>query len=354
MNRGKAAATESSGPTREFMKWTEDMDARLLHSMIEESRIGNRIDGSWTSQAYSNIVDHLHSSGNCQMASSSTKRPRKSRKGKESLNEAEDAAHVTPSVQDQLDQRRFFTNSHQMENYASDFYTRSIVGPKIMNFESFAGSGEVNKRRIRLKPADWLNVAKMKYDGQKLCFSNIPDDFPYDWEMALATMVLKNNIAINWPHHIMNHMLKCKASDTPLPYGVLITQIMQYCGVHVDADANTDIATRHHFSITSLKRLNIVNVNGVWQHDIDDDEEVEQPDHQDNLVQPPPPLSNPNMMTQMWEGVQDLQHRMQGMEQMQVRVECIEDNLANLSLDMNRQFAHLNQNVNLILQNLDH
>ncbi|KAG2380369.1 WRKY transcription factor 4 WRKY DNA-binding protein [Vigna angularis] len=39
MNRGKAAAIEFSGPTREFMKWTEDMDARLLHSMIEESRI---------------------------------------------------------------------------------------------------------------------------------------------------------------------------------------------------------------------------------------------------------------------------------------------------------------------------
>ncbi|KOM45650.1 hypothetical protein LR48_Vigan06g095600 [Vigna angularis] len=63
MNRGKAAAIESSGLTREFMKWTEDMDARLLHSMIEESRIDNRVDGSWTSQAYSNIVNHLHSSG---------------------------------------------------------------------------------------------------------------------------------------------------------------------------------------------------------------------------------------------------------------------------------------------------
>ncbi|KOM42225.1 hypothetical protein LR48_Vigan04g242300 [Vigna angularis] len=44
------------------MKWTEDMDTHLLHSMIEESRIGNRVDGSWTSQAYSNIVDRFHSS----------------------------------------------------------------------------------------------------------------------------------------------------------------------------------------------------------------------------------------------------------------------------------------------------
>ena len=70
-------------------------------------------------------------------------------------------------------------------------------------------------------------------------------------------------------------------------------------------------------------------------------------------MQPPPEYSNPNMMNQIWEGVQDLQQRMQGMEQMQGRVQRIEDNLANLSLDMNRQFAHLNQNVNLILHNLD-
>ncbi|KOM51957.1 hypothetical protein LR48_Vigan09g061600 [Vigna angularis] len=63
MNRGKGVAIHSSGLTREFIKWTEDMDAHLLHTMIEESRLGNRVDGSWTSEAYSNIVDHLHSFG---------------------------------------------------------------------------------------------------------------------------------------------------------------------------------------------------------------------------------------------------------------------------------------------------
>ncbi|KAG2400087.1 uncharacterized protein HKW66_Vig0100590 [Vigna angularis] len=381
------------------------------------------------------------------MASSSSKRSRKSRKGKETLTESEDPAHIRPSLAEQLDQRRFFTHRQQMENYASDFYTRNIVAPKIMNFESFAGSGlffqhnlihqgvvefltlqapfypdlikvfysnlnisgngylisEVHKRRIKFKPADWLNIVNMKYEGQKLSYSTIPDDFPYDREMTLATMVrpemqgqrvrtvgslnindrllhyvivhmlsprpanfarvlyedifmiwlLKNNIPINWPHHIMQHMLKCKASDAPLPYGVLITQIMQYCGVHVDDDVSTHIGTRHHFSINSLKRLNIVKVNGVWQHDVGDDEEEEQPQHDANPVQPPPDQSNPNMITQIWEGVQDLQHRMQGMEQMQGRVQRIEDNLANLSLDMNRQFAQLNQNVNLILHHLD-
>ncbi|KOM39609.1 hypothetical protein LR48_Vigan03g299100 [Vigna angularis] len=99
--------------------------------------------------------------------------------------------------------------------------------------------------------------------------------------------------------------------------------------------------------------MKIVYVNGAWQHNLDDDEEEDQPHPHQNPLQPPPPLSNANMINQMWEGVQDLRHRMQGMEQMQVRVQRIEDNLANLSLDMNRQFANLNQNVNSILHHLD-
>ncbi|KOM56753.1 hypothetical protein LR48_Vigan10g264500 [Vigna angularis] len=82
MNRGKATAIESSTPTREFMKWTEDMDSRLLHSMIEESRIGNRVDESWTSQAYSNIVDHLHSSGYVAITKNNVKNRQKVLKDK--------------------------------------------------------------------------------------------------------------------------------------------------------------------------------------------------------------------------------------------------------------------------------
>lgn len=74
------------------------------------------------------------------MASSSTKWTKKSRKGKEAVTEAEDAAYVRPSVAEQLDQRRFFSHSHQMKNYAAEFSTRNIVVPKIMNFESFVDS----------------------------------------------------------------------------------------------------------------------------------------------------------------------------------------------------------------------
>ncbi|XP_014503196.1 uncharacterized protein LOC106763529 [Vigna radiata var. radiata] len=82
MNRGKATAIESSAPTREFTKWTEDMDTRLLHSMIEESRIGNRVDGSWTSQAYTNIVDNLHVSGYVAITKNNVKNRQKVLKDK--------------------------------------------------------------------------------------------------------------------------------------------------------------------------------------------------------------------------------------------------------------------------------
>ncbi|KAG2399720.1 Protein SUPPRESSOR OF QUENCHING 1 [Vigna angularis] len=56
----KRVVVESSSGAREFIKWTEDMDARLLHAMLEESRLGNKVDGSWTTQAYNNIVDNVH------------------------------------------------------------------------------------------------------------------------------------------------------------------------------------------------------------------------------------------------------------------------------------------------------
>ncbi|XP_047153926.1 uncharacterized protein LOC124825369 [Vigna umbellata] len=82
MNRGKGVDIESSSPTREFIKWTEDMDARLLHTMIEESWLGNRVDGSWTSQAYSNIVDNLHSFGYVAITKNNVKNRQKMLKDK--------------------------------------------------------------------------------------------------------------------------------------------------------------------------------------------------------------------------------------------------------------------------------
>ncbi|KAL2323148.1 hypothetical protein Fmac_027527 [Flemingia macrophylla] len=45
MNRGKGIAPDSSITVREFTKWTDDMDFRLLTAMLDEARLGNRDDG---------------------------------------------------------------------------------------------------------------------------------------------------------------------------------------------------------------------------------------------------------------------------------------------------------------------
>jgi len=35
----------------------------LLSTIIDEARLGNRVNGSWTTQAYTNIVEALRQSG---------------------------------------------------------------------------------------------------------------------------------------------------------------------------------------------------------------------------------------------------------------------------------------------------
>jgi len=55
MDHGKNVASNSSGSYREFTKWTTEMDLILLNAMIDEVRKRCRIDGSWTTQGYTNI-----------------------------------------------------------------------------------------------------------------------------------------------------------------------------------------------------------------------------------------------------------------------------------------------------------
>ncbi|KAL2327701.1 hypothetical protein Fmac_021128 [Flemingia macrophylla] len=63
VERGKAIAPESSIAVREFTKWTDEMDFRLPSAMLDEARLGNRVDGNWTTQAYNNMVESLRQSG---------------------------------------------------------------------------------------------------------------------------------------------------------------------------------------------------------------------------------------------------------------------------------------------------
>ncbi|XP_068492202.1 uncharacterized protein [Phaseolus vulgaris] len=63
MDRGKNVALNSSGFYREFTKWTAKMNLILLNAMIDEVRKGCRIDGSWTTKGYTNIVMALNEVG---------------------------------------------------------------------------------------------------------------------------------------------------------------------------------------------------------------------------------------------------------------------------------------------------
>ncbi|KAL2337137.1 hypothetical protein Fmac_011583 [Flemingia macrophylla] len=80
MNRGKGIAPDSSIAVREFTKWTDDMDFRLLTTMLDEARLGNRVDGSWTTQAYNNMVESLRQSGLIGITKNNVKNRQKSLK----------------------------------------------------------------------------------------------------------------------------------------------------------------------------------------------------------------------------------------------------------------------------------
>ena len=81
MNRGKGEQ-QSSQPAREFLRWTDDMDSRLIDAMIEEARLGNRVDGTWTTQAYNNIVQALHNAGVSDVSKNNVKNRLKTLKDK--------------------------------------------------------------------------------------------------------------------------------------------------------------------------------------------------------------------------------------------------------------------------------
>ena len=80
MDRGKNVASNSSGSYREFTKWTAEMDLILLNAMIDEVRKGCRIDGSWTTQGYTNIVMALNEAGLSGLKKNNVKNRQKSLK----------------------------------------------------------------------------------------------------------------------------------------------------------------------------------------------------------------------------------------------------------------------------------
>ncbi|WVY94008.1 hypothetical protein V8G54_033096 [Vigna mungo] len=378
-------------------------------------------------------------------SSLSTKRQRSGNQKREKALAIEPALPTRrlPSIEEVLNQTRFFGEHDHMIQYGKAFYKRKILTPKIMNFPFFAQSGlyfhhhlqfqgleefvsmecpyfedlirvfysnlrvengylytEVNKTKIEMKPADWLTIAHLKYQGQQLSFPTIPDDLPYNRDMAFSDMIrpelqgqnvktvgamnvndrllhyvlvhilspratnfakimhedtfmlwaMKNNILINWPHHIMQHMIKCKDNKMPLPYGILITQIMGYYGVDLTIDSSTVLGWTHYFGTRSLKKLNIVNVNGVWHHGGANEDEEQQheeedieheetsvPDHHVEDSKPQPPIQHDaQMLSQIWGGIQHLQ-----------------EGLANLNITVTRGFDRVTERINSLEERFD-
>ncbi|KAL2339779.1 hypothetical protein Fmac_007719 [Flemingia macrophylla] len=350
-----------------------------------------------------------------------------------------------PPIEAVLNHTLFFSKCEQMVMYGLGFHHRVVLAPKLMEFPYFASSGlyfhhhlefqglkhfvaisssyfedlikvfysnlrvfqvgylysEVNKTKIKMKPADWLIVAGLKYEGHKLSFTNMPEDIDYDCDIALASMIrpemqgrnvrnvgslnindrllhyvyvhisaprssnfaqllqedifmlwaIKNNMSINCPHFIMEHMIKCRDNEMPLPYAILITHIMSHYGVDLSIDAAIDLGWQHYFYKKILKKLNVVNVNGVWQHGrINQDhgqnaEDEDQPMPEEHVadIGPQPTLQyDPQMLSQIWSGIQGLQ---EGLNNLNINVNSsihgLQEGLTTLTTDVNRGFNTL-------------
>ncbi|KAL2574946.1 hypothetical protein AAZX31_17G239300 [Glycine max] len=227
---------------------------------------------------------------------------------------------------------------------------------------------EVCKVKIRVKPRDWLAIANLKYEGQKFQLSKLPDNIGFHRGQALDAMVrpdlqgrnckntgsltiedrllhyafvhilmprgsnyalvlmedifilwaIKQRIQINWPYLICQHMKKCKVNGMPLPYGLLITKIMEFHRIHLGAENESLPGWSNRFNQKSLKKLKVIQVDGVWQHsdqnmsmpmehgeEDGDSESAEKP--QGSQPQAPQVTPDSDMLNQFFSSIQGLQ-----------------------------------------------
>ncbi|XP_020962425.1 uncharacterized protein At2g29880-like [Arachis ipaensis] len=57
-NKGNKTA-ETNQPSKDNLRWSDDMDEVLLNALADEASKGNRHDGLWTTEAYANVVKTL-------------------------------------------------------------------------------------------------------------------------------------------------------------------------------------------------------------------------------------------------------------------------------------------------------
>jgi len=99
----------------------------------------------------------------------------------------------------------------------------------------------------------------------------------------------------------------------PLPHGILITRITQVYGFDLSNDVAIMLGCNHYFGKKSMRKLNILQVNGVWQlgrsdqTDEEDDEDLELVEENIQGGQLEPAIPNQTeMLTQIWDRMQNI------------------------------------------------
>jgi len=132
-----------------------------------------------------------------------------------------------------------------------------------------------------------------------------------------------------------------------LPYANLITRILQVYGFDLSNEQAIMLGWNHYFGKKSMTKLNIFQVNGIWQlgrphHAHEEDDEEDELSAQDVEGGQPQPtiLSRTEMLTQIWTGMQDMRESMRNVN---IRFDRFDERMERNDQRMDRLEDTLNQ-----------
>ncbi|KAJ1413237.1 hypothetical protein SESBI_19783 [Sesbania bispinosa] len=118
---------------------------------------------------------------------------------------------------------------------------------------------EVKRLKIRVKPADWLKIVGLKFQGEKLEVGNIRAWESYDRDEAVKGMI---RVGLQQPSKV-NKVKARKITD--LPYAMLITKLLEHYGV--DTAKEGVIEQRDHAEVEPKSPIagitNVAHVQSV-------------------------------------------------------------------------------------------
>ncbi|KAF1879720.1 hypothetical protein Lal_00039776 [Lupinus albus] len=168
-------------------------------------------------------------------------------------------ANTSSSKSNPLSLTRLLSNDDQRKVFEEHFHGRTFFTPKYGNDGNF----EISKEEIEqckergfgetMKNSDILSAGYFKLEDRLLRyilsyvilpkFSN--HSHISDMELQLI-YAMKYNIKINWTQMIMQQMWIVRDSQSPLPYAIFITRILEHFGVSLDGE--TKVALNLHES----------------------------------------------------------------------------------------------------------